>query len=170
MELWEITYTIADAKGKQSTVTIRIPAGIPEAVAHEFASQMEFLIEDMITGAIRRIAVAKVYKKSDTQPLPIADIEEIASFSMVTTNWNFSRLSIPTIKEEIFAPPSKGIEMVDESNPAVAAFITAMIDGIWSDIGDLTVHPCDVRGDDLSEFDYGKSDFRPRKKKKIKLF
>jgi len=164
-------YTIEDAKGQQSTITIRVPEGIDHASVWMFAEAMRALITDLITGKLLSTTVGLTEPNMDAQAAAsTSDVEEKAYFSFHTTNNQFMGLSIPTVDESIFTPMGKGWDIVDESNPAVAAFITAMVDGIWSDAGNIMVQPCDSRSYDLSEFYYGKAIWKPRKKKKIKLF
>lgn len=148
-----IQLTIGDAKGDQSTVSIPLPDATAVTDAVLFAQAIIPLIEPLLNGALRdaRLAVPVTFTPWSA-PASIADIQEKARFAFRGANNFLKSISLPTFVETFFSAGSKD---VDTSDTDVAAFVTAMTDGI-----DLTgaggsgvVEPCDTRGDDLTEIE-----------------
>lgn len=164
-QIWEIRYTIEDEKRQSSITSLHLPPETPYADVYEFATQMAALIEPLITGAMGRFSIAWIVVAETSSPQMGADVEEKARFDFLTdygTDADDHRvsISIPTINEEIFT--TRGL--IDSSNVAAAAFISAVADGIA--IGESTIKPCDSRGTPVVTYGGGQEEFRPRKNRK----
>jgi len=145
-----IVFTVSDAKGDQATFSIPIPDGTAYADIVEFAQEMAELLNPLINAALRDLHI--------TIPIPftpwtaaasISDIQEKARFAFRTVNGFLKHVSLPAAVESIFSPGSRNVDL---ANTDVAAFVTAMVDGITlSSTND--VEPCDVRDEDLTELE-----------------
>lgn len=144
-----VVFTISDAKGDQSTFSIPIPSSVLIDDIADFAQALADLIEPLCNGALRDLHF--------TIPVPftpwaaaasISDIQEKARFAFRTVNGFLKHVSIPTAVESIFAAGSRDVDLADTD---VAAFVTAMVDGITVNTHD--VEPCDVRDEDLTELE-----------------
>lgn len=148
---YSVQLTISDAKGEQSVVSIPLPTATSITDASLFAEQVIPLIEPLVNGALRdaRLSVPIPYTPW-IATASISDVQEKARFAFRTVNDFLKLISIPSVVESIFSPGTKNVDTTDTD---VAAFVTAMVDGI-----DLTgvggsgvIQPCDVRGEDLTE-------------------
>lgn len=141
---------IRDAKGDTSTVTIPIPTSTSLADAALFAAAIADLIDPLVSGGIvgAGFSVGVDLTTVTTVPAAISDVQEKAMFVFRTINGFLKRLHLPTFEEGKFVPNSVN---VDQSDPDVAAFITAMTEGIdlTSAGGSGVVAPVDTRGEDL---------------------
>lgn len=145
----EIGLTITDVKGDKSTVTIPLPDGTALSDVQLFATQLAALVQPLVQGQLVSLTFTVPVNWT---PWPIidaaADVQEKARFAFRTASGFLKSLSIPTVVESIFATGSGD---VDTSDPDVAAFVTAMEDGI--DLtgvgGSGTIEPSDLRNDDL---------------------
>lgn len=154
---FSIIYTIADAKGSTSTTEVNLPAATDFADVVEFAADMAVLINDLIQGVIRRIGVAFTVdlpvSLRDT-PVSGSDVEEGARFQFITDGGFFTSLRLPTFDESNIAA---GGRSVDTADTAVAAFVTAMEDGI--DVSGTVVEPCDKREEDVLSLSTAREQF-----------
>lgn len=144
-----VVFTVSDAKGDQSTFSVPIPSTVAIADIADFANGLAALIEPLCNGALRDLHFAiPVTFTPWAAAASISDIQEKARFAFRTTNSFLKHLSIPTAVESIFAAGSRDVDL---ANTDVAAFVTAMVDGITINTHD--VEPCDVRGEDLTELE-----------------
>lgn len=141
---------IRDAKGDTSSVTIPIPTETSLADAAIFAKEIAELIDPLVAGGIVGAGFSVGVDLSGLVQIPaaISDVQEKAMFAFRTANNFLKRLHLPSFEEGKFTPNSV---QVDQTDADVAAFITALTDGI-----DLTgaggsgvVAPVDTRGEDL---------------------
>lgn len=151
-----VSFSISDAKGDISTVTVQVPESTSYEDAVLFGQQMAGLIEPLVNGTLRSVTVTIPVAFTPWSLADAAsDIQEKAAFGFRTVNNFIKRLSIPTILESIFNLGSKD---VDTTDPDVAAFVTAMESGI--DLtgagGTGTVAPVDTRDEDLVALDYAR--------------
>lgn len=148
-----IQLAIGDAKGDVSTVTIPIPSSTSMNDAYLFAQEIAKLVEPLVNGTLRSLRVNfEVPFTPWAVASSIADIQEKARFSFRTVGNFLKSISLPTILESIFTP---GSAQVDTSDADVAAFVTAMTDGI--DLtgvgGSGTIEPSDARDADLTSLE-----------------
>lgn len=148
-----VQLTLSDAKGDQSVMSIPLPDATDVADAQRYGEEITLLLAPLVNGALRdaRLSVPINYVPYDPVA-SIADVQEKARFSFRTTNDFLKSISIPTFVEGFFVP---GTKEVDTTDPDVAAFTTAIIDGINIDPGvtDTIIQPCDVRGKDITELE-----------------
>lgn len=139
--VWKITYTIKDAKNKQSRTRINIQHAETslddgwndietiEDIAHHFAPQ----IQALIGGVINKIHVTKeIQLPSGLETIPEldSDVEEVGLFNFSGDNNSQTTVSIPTIKDSILVP---GTDLIDtDFNVDVVDFVFDMIDGSGS--------------------------------------
>jgi hypothetical protein len=146
-----VYYTIVDDKGDKSTVEVPLPDATALTDVEIFVEQMGLLIDPLVQGGIVgagfrvEASVASFTNVAST----IADVQEKGRFLFRTAgNW-LKSLSLPTFSDLLINP---GSNTVDETDTDVAAFITAMEDGI--DLsgagGSGVIQPSDYRGDDIA--------------------
>lgn len=144
-----VVFTVSDAKGDQSTFSVPVPTGTAITDLAGFAQALAALIEPLCNGALRDLHFSiPVSFTPWSAAASISDIQEKARFAFRTVNGFLKHVSLPTAVESVFAAGSRD---VDIANTDVAAFITAMTDGITVNAHD--VEPCDVRGEDLTELE-----------------
>lgn len=145
-----ITISVEDGKSSNSIITIPLPAATAITDAVLFAQAIWPLIDPLITGGNVVARVSQVVSGiASSNPLGSADIQEKAKFVFQSLAPFTKALSLPTFLETKMVP---GSDIVDTSDTDVAAFVTAMVDGL-----DLTgaggsgvIQPCDIREDDLT--------------------
>lgn len=152
MPVTSIYFTIEDKKGDASTVSIPIGAAVSPVNAVAAVKSFAPLVGALING---RLKTAGVSMEVSVTGFPAtadvnSDVQEKGLFSFRGVNGFIKNLSLPAIKESIFSLGSKDI---DQANSDVAAFLTAMTDGVdlTANGGDTTLGASDVRGDDLTE-------------------
>lgn len=146
---YSITLSISDAKGDQSLVTIPLKSTTTVANAIDFAEAIIPLIAPLVNGVLR---AAEVSIPVSYTPWPavasIADVQERARFSFRTVNGFLKHLSLPTFLEGLFSPGTREVDLTDTD---VAAFVTAMTDGLT--VNATVVEPSDTRDEDLTELE-----------------
>lgn len=157
-----IIYSFRDGKGAIATTEVQIPTSITLANATIFAQQLALLIDPIISGIITRIGIAvSVTLPGGLNVTPNAgsDVEEGALFSFVTANNFRKQLRIPTFNETQIL---SGTQAVNTADTDVAAFITAMTDGILltGAGGTGTPTPVDTRAEDLTALDFARESFQ----------
>jgi hypothetical protein len=140
-------FVISDAKGDKSTVTIPFAAIADWTEIPELIGDLGALIEPLINGGIVAMGINLEIDTGALNAIPnaIADVQEKARFVFAGENGFLKSLHIPTFLETLFTPNSADVDLTDTD---VAAFVTAMEDGVT--LSTLAVHePSDSRGDDL---------------------
>jgi hypothetical protein len=145
-----VYFNIADAKGDVSTVTIPIPSTVTLPNAVLFTAAMAELIQPLVTGSLRDCGFSVSVTPGQAWPdvSLLADVQEKATFNLRTVGGWLKKISLPTFFESLFAPNSK---VVNTANGAVAAFVTALEDGV--SVGGNIVRICDSRGDLLDHLE-----------------
>lgn len=154
----EVFYTVQDADGDKSTITIPVPSATPLLDLPLFVQQMEPLLDALTNGGLVSAGFTVEVDLSAAWPAAaavIADVQEKAQFAFRTLGGFVKRISIPTILESVFGGGGAS-DQVDTTNPDVMAFVAAMENGIdLTGIGGSgTVQPCDSRDDDLVSMEY----------------
>jgi hypothetical protein len=158
---YTIMISIQDEKGKTSTTELNVPPATAYDDVRIMAGQMATLIDSMISGAIIRIGIV------DSVDLPAgiaaapgagSDVEEGARFQYRTANGFYSAMRLATFDESRIVA---GAATVDLTDADVAAFVTAMTDGL--DLsgagGSGTIQPCDKRDEDLTALEFAREQF-----------
>lgn len=155
---YEITYTIEDASGDQATTGISVPTAFSLAQFSEFARGMASLIDAFVGGVLvsaNLTVQADVSALTSNAILSTADVEEIGAFLFTTGEGRPVDVNVPTIIETLEAA---GSDNLNQADVAVAAFITAMEDGIATVGG--TIAPTDRGEADITTTVYARSELR----------
>lgn len=143
---------IQDAKGMTSRVEIPFPNNVSLSALQTNIPSIAGLVQDLVTGGlvgagftvnIDLSAASGDFSGWGPVASLASDVQEKAEFVARTVNGFLKRINLPTIDEGIFIPQSPEVDMTD---PAVAAFVTFLEDGIGGAGG---VFPVDSRGEDL---------------------
>jgi len=131
-------------------ISIPVPGTTAVADAIDFAEAMILLIEPLLAGTLRdaRISIGVGFTPW-ASALSTADVQEKARFVFRTVGGFVKSISLPTFVESLFSAGSKDVDLTDTD---VAAFVTAMIDGITV-ASTETVEPSDVREADITELE-----------------
>lgn len=156
MPAFYIIYTVKDAKGKTATTEIKVPTTFNMANIVQFAGALALLINALIKGQIVAISIVATVNMSGlvglrTAPEADSDVEEKASFGFQTDAGFDTGLMLPTFNEAYFISGSRDVDLTD---PDVIDFTEAMLLGISTSPGPVTVTPSDAHGDDIDLFDY----------------
>lgn len=142
-------FVIEDEKGDKSTVSIPFSAIGDWTEIPEIVGDIAALIAPLITGGIVAAGMNLEIDVSGVKPASelLSDVQEKARFVFRGVNGFLKTLHIPTFDEALIAPGTANVDLTDAD---VAAFVTAMEDGVT--LSTLAVHqPADQRGDDLVE-------------------
>jgi hypothetical protein len=148
-----ITYSLIDYKGEKSSTRVKCPTGLDLADLGLFAIELGKLMIPLINGNFAGISYTINLDLADLgsqgEITSGADVEEGARFSFDTAEGLMTTLRIPTFDEALIDGNTRNVDTADTD---VAAFITAMTDGI--DLvgvgGSGTVQPSNVHGSDIS--------------------
>lgn len=157
-----IRFDIQDQKGKKSFTKVRVPTGYELSHYGEFALGMAQLIANMSTGQITRVSFCVGLDLSGATIKAVASgLSDIAQkiligFSTAVSGFR-TKLKLPAISEVKIVAGSDSWNLAD---PDVAAFITAMENGIVVTGG--TVQPTDMRQNDIVSTDYARELFRKK--------
>lgn len=155
---FDITYTVSDNDGDQATTTVKVPTTFTLSDYGEFGAAMAELIDDIIEG---RVDAADLCLSADLAGLVGnvavggSDVEEIAAFQFLTSDNRAVNVNIPAMSEAIVGA---GSDDLNQADPLVAPFITAMESGISVTGGTIT--PCDIGEDDIVSTKYAREKFR----------
>ncbi len=158
-----LNFTVRDDKGAISRFTVNLPAGTSFDDVTLFAQQLFPLVDPLVNGAITDVSVNLPIDGISLQTTAAltSDVQEIGQFVFNAVGGFLKRIGLPTFSElKVLA----GSAQIDQTDPDVAAFITAMVDGI--DLtgvgGSGTIQPSDYRDADLETVDSAVEAFRPR--------
>lgn len=155
---FQVIYTVVDDSGDTATTAVDVPTTFSLAQFTEFGVGMAELIDAIMGGVITnaglRINVDLSALTANTTT-PDADAEEIGDFQFLTADGYPVDVRVPCIEEALEAANSDDL---DQGQAAIAAFITAMEDGIAVTGG--TIAPCDRGEDDIVATVYARSELR----------
>lgn len=155
-----LRFQVVDSKGKSSFTKIRIPTGLTIPQYIEAGQAFGQLITNMQAGSITSVSATFAIDLSalglKAAANSLADVAQKGyfAFSSAATKF-FKRLRIPTFNEGLVAV---GSDAIDTSDPAVAAFATAMTNGIVTAGG--TIQPTTDRVQDLVALTDAREQFR----------
>ena len=178
--VWEIRYTIEDAKREQSTMVVYFPrfqytdpvAGTTVVAENDpafYAFQLGLALDGIINGRIVSISLSATIKRSDfvfwegeslrTTASPESDVEEgvIATYRVEGTNPNF-RHRIPTFREDMLTVG--GDVILDDTG---LFFNAGMVEKFG---GTFVFGASDYRSNEIIGFFQGKQDFKKSRKNK----
>lgn len=144
-----VRFDLLDDKGKTSFTKIRIPTTFSLSQYGEFGTAAAQLIANVsnckVTGASLTFAIDLSGLGLRTVASVVSDVAEKAAFIFGTAVTSFrAKFRIPTFNEDLVPPGSDAIDLVDVD---VAAFVTAMEDGIV--VTATTISPTDDRLNDV---------------------
>lgn len=158
--VWTIDFSIKDRQNAPSHVMVHVPATNTAASVAIFANALAPLIEDMISGAITGCTASLEVDLSSlglrTAALDEADREEGALFVWLTQSGYFTKMRIPTFKEDYVITGTKLVDLVGSTQ--VSAFVTMI------EAGNSGVNPSDSRADDIVDVSSAVEDFKRYKK------
>lgn len=155
----EIIYNIQDADGDEADTSVRI-AGEPtlaglNGFGAAFATALNNVIAGKVLGAFARL-IANISALTGNLVGDDSDVEHIGKFEFRAPLNLRVKCNIPALAEvAVNATTSDSLSL---SEPEVAAFITAMEDGIAVTGG--TISPCDMGEGDITELVFAREAFR----------
>lgn len=157
-----VRFDIVDAKNKASFTKVRIPTGFTISQYSEFVLAMGQLLANINNGKITRASFCVGLDISGATIKAVAsglsDIAQKAFFGFSTAVAGLrTRLKIPAVSETKVVV---GSDVLDQSDPDVAAFISAMENGIVVTAG--TISPSDDRENDITTTDFARELFRKK--------
>lgn len=179
MPVISVTYTVKDAKGKESTVTMystddQLPSigTIPNLVL-SLGNIVRSLITGQIVGASLCFNVDEVVSQITANGSPAAnsDVEQKGVFLYdVAGGFKGFKISLPTIDESFLLPTSTGdVQEIDMTDPSVLVFINQLEGGIVTEdelSNPVTVAMSDYRGTDLNNVYEAYESFTATKRKR----
>ena len=161
---YELTYTLSDDSGESATTSIHLPTAFSLAQFTEFGRAMADLVDNVVSGLVSRAELTLNFDISAiTSNLAGtgADVEEISSFQFATAAGRPVNINVPgTIETMVIANSDE----LDQSNADIAAFITAVEDGIAVTGGTITV--TDVDSEDVTTTVYAREAARASGKRR----
>lgn len=158
-----VYYTMIDGKGKTSTVTIPLPNNTSALNAQAYVLTMAPIIKLLMNGGLYSAGVSYDVSIAGWSGVAaaISDVQEKALFSFKTAIGNFYRkMRLPTFIETLINP---GTETVDLTDVNVAAFVSAIVDGldVSANGGTGTIQATTIHSEDLASLvtaveDWGK--------------
>lgn len=155
-----VRFDFIDDKGKSSFTKVRVPTGFSIDQYGEFGVAMAQLIANISNCRITRASFVVGLDLSGATIKAVASgLSDIAQkalmgFSTVVAGLR-TKLKLPALSE---VKVNVGSDTLDQADPDVAAFITAMENGIAVTGG--TVEPTDSRENDVITTDYARELFR----------
>ena len=157
-----VRFDFVDNKGKPSFTKVRVPLGFTISQYIEFGQGMAQLMANISTGQITRASFCAGLDLSGATikgtPSGLSDIAQKGLFGFSTSVAGFrTKMKIPAISETKVVA---GSDTIDQADVDVAAFITAMENGIVVTGG--TISPTDQRENDIVSTDYSRELFRKK--------
>ena len=151
-----IRFDFIDDKGKTSFTKVRVPTGYTIANYVEFAQGAAQVLADMSNAQITNVSLTFGLDLSGqglrTVASTVSDIYQKIRFQWTTALAGFQAMfSVPATSESKIVT---GSDAVDEVDVDVAAFITAVEDGIVVTGG--TMNFVDSRGNDITALQFGR--------------
>lgn len=154
----QIIYTVGDEDGDDATTALFVPNTFSLAQYTEFGAGMASFIDAVLDGRVESAAMAFSVDISALSLNVIgasSDVEEIGAFKFTTVEGFPVKVNIPALDEGFVGV---GSDDIDQSAPAVAAYLTAMETGIAVTGG--TIAPCDVGESSIAVTNYSREKFR----------
>jgi len=155
----EIIAEISDATGDTSTTSVKIIDTTTLAQANGFAVGWVQAFDQIIAGVIRNVLA---FLRIDTSALTgnlvgaTSDVEHIGKFSFRTAINTKVLVNVPALAEIALGATSS--DTLDPAQVNVAAFLTAMEDGI--NAGGALIQPCDIGEEDIVDHNFLREAFR----------
>lgn len=144
----EITYTIEDKSGTKGTTSVRVADGATLAGLTGFAASWATALNNVIRGKILSAVahiLANISGLTSNVATSFSDVEHLGKFQFLTASGIRVGCNIPSIDETL--TNALNTDELDQSATGVAAFLTAMEDGI--NAAGALIQPCDVGGDSI---------------------
>lgn len=151
--------TIQDKAGLKSTLIVHIPIATVAKDALDFTNLLIDKIDPLVLGGVVGGGVTLAADLAGHGTIgPTSNVQEKGEFTFNTLNAFLHSVGLPTFDETFVVAASRNI---DTGAPLVAAFVTAMEDGIVVP-SVATVIPTDSRGEDLTTLKSALERFRRR--------
>jgi len=155
----QIVYTATDESGEVGTTSINVPTGFSLTQYGEFGAAMATLLDKILDGKVESADICfgvDISSLINNIPIATSDREAVGAFQFRTLQDTKVNINVPTLYE---LKVGAGSDDIDQGDSDVAAFITAVEDGIAVTGG--TVIPCDVGELDIDQIVYARESFRP---------
>lgn len=146
---YEIVWEVSDESGDDASWSLNVPdTGFAQSDYNEFGAAYAELADAIIGGVI---SGGTLQLTADTSGITgnvtdaSADVQDKGKFEFVTAQGRRVKMQLPCISENLVAA---GTDDLDQTNPAVAALIAAMENGISVTGG--TISPCNVAEEDIT--------------------
>lgn len=155
----ELVFEVEDRSGTDGSTSIRV-AGSPTVVQlNGFGVGYANVLNNIIAGAIR--AAFALFKGSTigltgNTPAPEADVEHTGKFQFLTEGGTRVLINVPALSETTVGATDS--DDLDYTDPDVAAFLDAMLDGIV--VTGATIQPCDIGELDINSTIFSRESFR----------
>lgn len=147
---YTVSLSISDAKGDISIVSIPLKSSTLLVDAVDAAEALIPIVQPLVNGALRAADISIPISFTPwAAAASTSDVQEKARFVFRTVGGWLKHLSLPSFIEGFFIP---GTHEVDLTDTDVAAFVTAMTDGVTVPSTN-TVEPSDTRDEDLTELE-----------------
>lgn len=157
----QLIYTVKDDKGKLATTAIKVPNGLTIANLIEFGQLSAALVDEITSGQIVNVSIAFTVDISGAglkvAPNVLADVEEKGTFQYLSSSGFRTTVRVPCLPDLKVVAGSDAIDLAD---PDVAAFNAMMLTGLALPVSAITVHPSDIREDDIVSLDWARERFR----------
>lgn len=143
----QLIYTVIDDSGERGTYSMNLQIGFSLSQFGEFAASMATLTDALLSGKIESAEICfgvDISGLTSNTALSSSDVEEYAAFKFATVDNLPVNVNIPGIDELIVA---SGSDDIDLSNADVAAFVSAMENGLATTDG--TIQATDVGEKDV---------------------
>ncbi len=145
----EVNGTYSDQAGNKSSNTMYIASGLTIAQITEGLQALVVLVDDVLQALVNGFEFTVSVDLSGltgNTAAPSSDVEEVGEFIFTTGQNRPVNVNVPGIWDTFSA---SGSDELDQADSDIAAFVTAMEDGIAVTGG--TIIPCDVDQNDITE-------------------
>lgn len=155
----EIVYTIEDSSGTKGTTSVRVEDDVTVAGLNGFGVGWATALNNLIRGKILSAIAHLICNISGLTLNTItggSDAEHLGKFQFVTATGTRVDCNIPTIAE--FTVDADVNDEIDVSQVSVAAFLSAMEDGI--NVAGALIQPCDKGEESLTSLVFAREGAR----------
>jgi len=160
----QIIYTVIDDSGERGTTSMNLQVGFSLSQFGEFAASMATFMDALLSGKIESAEICfglSIVGLTSNTALSSSDVEEYGAFKFDTVESLSVDVNIPGIDELIVA---SGSDDIDLANADVAAFVSAMENGLSTTDG--TIQPTDVGEKDVDVLIYARERMRASGKRR----